>query len=81
MRFNKINLSMIRITYTYLSFSIYNIFEKNNSKANESISQKAKKIGNILDELYPKTPIPLEHSSAYTFAVAVMLSFKPQIKK
>ena len=44
-------------------------------------SQKAKKIGNILDELYPKTPIPLEHSSAYTLLVAVMLSAQTTDKK
>ena len=44
-------------------------------------SQKGKKIGNILDELYPKTPIPLEHSSAYTLLVAVMLSAQTTDKK
>ena len=44
-------------------------------------SQKAKKIGNILDELYTKTPIPLEHSSAYTLLVAVMLSAQTTDKK
>ena len=44
-------------------------------------SQKAKKIGNILVELYPKTPIPLEHSSAYTLLVAVMLSAQTTDKK
>ena len=44
-------------------------------------SQKAKKIGIILDELYPTTPIPLEHSSAYTLLVAVMLSAQTTDKK
>ena len=42
---------------------------------------KAKKIGEILDELYPKTPIPLNHSSAYTLLVAVMLSAQTTDKK
>ena len=37
-------------------------------------SDKAEKIGIILDRLYPKPPIPLEHDSAYTLLVAVMLS-------
>ena len=37
-------------------------------------SNKAEKIGIILDRLYPKPPIPLEHDSAYTLLVAVMLS-------
>ena len=37
-------------------------------------SEKAKKIGIILDRLYPNPPIPLEHNSAYTLLVAVMLS-------
>ena len=36
--------------------------------------KKAEKIGKILDDLYPTTPIPLEHTSAYTLIVAVMLS-------
>ena len=42
---------------------------------------KAKKIGDILDNLYPKTPVPLNHSSAYTLLVAVMLSAQTTDKK
>ena len=37
-------------------------------------SDKADKIGKILDDLYPTQPIPLDHSDAYTLLVAVMLS-------
>ena len=44
-------------------------------------SEKAKIIGNMLDELYPKTPIPLDHDSAYTLLVAVMLSAQTTDKK
>ena len=44
-------------------------------------AEKAKKISKILDDLYPKTPIPLEHSSAYTLIVAVMLSAQTTDKK
>ena len=44
-------------------------------------SEKAKIIGGMLDELYPKTPIPLEHDSAYTLLVAVMLSAQTTDKK
>ena len=43
--------------------------------------EKAKIIGNMLDELYPKTPIPLDHDSAYTLLVAVMLSAQTTDKK
>ena len=43
--------------------------------------EKSNKIGNILDELYPETPIPLNHSSAYTLLVAVMLSAQTTDKK
>ena len=43
--------------------------------------EKAKKIGEILDKLYPKTPIPLNHTSAYTLLVAVMLSAQTTDKK
>lgn len=42
---------------------------------------KAKKIGIILDNLYPETPIPLDHSSSYTLLVAVMLSAQTTDKK
>ena len=42
---------------------------------------KAKIIGKTLDELYPETPIPLDHSSAYTLIVAVMLSAQTTDKK
>ena len=42
---------------------------------------KAKKIGDILNGLYPKTPVPLNHSSAYTLLVAVMLSAQTTDKK
>jgi endonuclease-3 len=36
--------------------------------------EKADRIGEILDELYPETPIPLDHTDAYTLLVAVLLS-------
>lgn len=36
--------------------------------------ERAKIIGQRLDELYPEIPIPLDHSDAYTLLVAVMLS-------
>ena len=42
---------------------------------------KAHKIGLILDRLYPETPIPLDHYSAYTLLVAVMLSAQTTDKK
>ena len=44
-------------------------------------SEKAKKINAILDKLYPCTPIPLDHYSAYTLLVAVMLSAQTTDKK
>ena len=37
-------------------------------------SEKAKKIGEILDELYPQPPIPLDHRDPFTLLVAVLLS-------
>ena len=43
--------------------------------------EKSLKIGNILDELYPETPVPLDHSSPYTLLVAVMLSAQTTDKK
>ena len=44
-------------------------------------SEKTTIIGKTLDELYPKTPIPLDHDSSYTLLVAVMLSAQTTDKK
>ena len=44
-------------------------------------AEKAKIIGKMLDDLYPETPIPLDHYSAYTLLVAVMLSAQTTDKK
>lgn len=37
-------------------------------------SEKAAFVQHTLDELYPETPIPLEHSDPYTLLIAVLLS-------
>jgi endonuclease-3 len=37
-------------------------------------AEKAKKIGAILDELYPEPPIPLRHENPFTLLIAVLLS-------
>ena len=37
-------------------------------------AEKAAKIGEILDHLYPEPPIPLEHRDPFTLLVAVLLS-------
>jgi endonuclease-3 len=37
-------------------------------------SEKAARIGEILDRLYPAPPIPLEHRDSFTLLVAVLLS-------
>ena len=37
-------------------------------------AEKAKHIHKILEELYPTTPIPLDHTDPYTLLVAVLLS-------
>ena len=36
--------------------------------------EKAQKIAQILEELYPETPIPLDHKDSYTLLIAVLLS-------
>lgn len=36
--------------------------------------EKASAIARILNELYPETPVPLDHSDPYTLLVAVLLS-------
>ncbi len=40
----------------------------------KALKNKAKAIAEILDQLYPETPIPLQHADAYTLLVAVVLS-------
>lgn len=42
---------------------------------------KAQRIGEILDDLYPETPIPLDHTDPYTLLVAVALSAQTTDKK
>jgi endonuclease-3 len=37
-------------------------------------AEKAKRIGEILDRLYPAPPIPLEHRDPFTLLIAVLLS-------
>ena len=38
------------------------------------IQKKAKHIAEILDSLFPDTPIPLQHTDTYTLLIAVLLS-------
>jgi endonuclease-3 len=42
---------------------------------------KADRIGQILDQLYPEPPIPLDHQDPYTLLVSVMLSAQTTDKK
>lgn len=44
-------------------------------------SEKAERIGEILDRLYPDPPIPLDHRNPYTLLVAVALSAQTTDKK
>ena len=44
-------------------------------------ADKAVRIGEILDELYAETPIPLDHRDPYTLLVAVALSAQATDKK
>jgi endonuclease-3 len=36
--------------------------------------EKAKRICEVLEKLYPETPIPLQHTDSYTLLIAVLLS-------
>jgi endonuclease-3 len=44
-------------------------------------SEKADRIGEILDDLYPAPPVPLDHTDPYTLLVAVALSAQTTDKK
>lgn len=43
--------------------------------------EKAERIGQVLDELYPDPPIPLDHTDPYTLLVSVALSAQTTDKK
>ncbi len=44
-------------------------------------ADKADRIGEILDDLYPDPPVPLDHTNPYTLLVAVALSAQTTDKK
>ena len=44
-------------------------------------AEKSKRIAEMLEDLYPEVPIPLDHTDAYTLLVAVALSAQPTDKK
>ncbi|HTV19729.1 MAG TPA: endonuclease III, partial [Polyangiaceae bacterium] len=46
-----------------------------------SMAEKALRIQTLLDELYPETPIPLDHGDPFTLLVAVVLSAQTTDKK
>jgi endonuclease III len=48
--------------------------EPSNTTKKLGKKQKAQAILEILEQLYPETPIPLDHQDAYTLLVAVLLS-------
>ncbi|MGB5285707.1 MAG: endonuclease III [Polyangiales bacterium] len=43
--------------------------------------EKADRIGEILDELYPQPPVPLDHQDPFTLLVSVLLSAQTTDKK
>jgi endonuclease-3 len=60
--------------YVKKIFEILNTFKKKNAMISISKKEKANRIAKILNDLYPTTPIPLEHQDPYTLLVAVLLS-------
>ena len=44
-------------------------------------AEKAERIVHILETLYPETPVPLDHTDAYTLLIAVLLSAQSTDKK
>ncbi|MDE0803849.1 MAG: endonuclease III, partial [Acidimicrobiales bacterium] len=44
-------------------------------------AEKAERIGEILEDLYPDPPVPLDHTDPYTLLVAVALSAQTTDKK
>ena len=44
-------------------------------------AEKANRIVKILDDLYPETPIPLDHRDPFTLLIAVLLSARPPTRR
>ena len=44
-------------------------------------AEKVARIGSMLAELYPETPVPLTHDSPFTLLIAVLLSAQTTDKK
>lgn len=65
-------------TFTGWKRNYLNLMAKKTAIPKKRISaqmkQKAAEIADILEKLYPETPIPLRHEDAYTLLVAVVLS-------
>jgi len=54
---------------------------RNNEVFNLKIKEKSEKIVKILEDLYPETPIPLDHTSEFQLLVAVLMSAQTTDKK
>jgi endonuclease III len=54
---------------------------RRSGRAASRLGDKAKRIGEQLDALYPAQPIPLDHEDPFTLLVAVMLSAQTTDKK
>jgi endonuclease-3 len=46
-----------------------------------ALRENARRIGEVLDELYPEPPIPLDHKDPFTLLVAVLLSAQTTDKR
>lgn len=57
--------------------------ERKSGRNNHGVTraEKADRIGEILDDLYPDPPIPLDHTDPYTLLVSVALSAQATDKK
>ena len=44
-------------------------------------SEKAPIILQMLEELYPETPVPLDHDNAFQLLIAVLMSARLQTRK
>lgn len=47
---------------------------KGNEVTKKKLQKRADRIGEMLDEYYPETPVPLDHSNAFELLIAVLLS-------
>ena len=64
----------IHLSTGFFIYDHFQFFKMPGPKKYPSAKTIAKEVLKTLEELYPETPIPLQHEDSYTLLIAVLLS-------